>query len=187
MKKFVGEWIRAFILIFTIPFIVLSVVACRIGSSSMAPGNEARDFSLSDLAGKQFKLSSFRGKVVLLNFWSAWCESCKEELPALERASKELKKYDVEVVSVGIDDTQENFVKIVDKAALSFPILLDSKSEVKAAYKLASVPETFIIDREGKFVLFNDPVGGPDLRIKGPRPWDDRMMIQALAAVAQAK
>jgi thiol-disulfide isomerase/thioredoxin len=139
----------------------------------------APDFVVTDIHGVEQRLSSFRGKKVLLHFWASWCEPCMEELPEIERLWLDLKGKDLVVLSVAIDDDKQSVIEVEKSLKLSFPILADDGA-VKTLYRVGGVPESFIIDREGKLVLFPDVDGIPTVRISGARDWSNQTIRQRL-------
>lgn len=132
----------------TVPFIFLPA------ARAVEPGDRAPDFALKDLRGGTVKLSSLRGKVVVLDFWASWCTPCKKELPALDalaqRWAKEGRK-DIVVVAVNIDNDRSNAEKFLRAAKISASIrvLLDPGGSVAARYDLPTMPTSFVIDRKG--------------------------------------
>jgi thiol-disulfide isomerase/thioredoxin len=108
------------------------------------------------------ELSSFSDRVVLLNFWATWCEPCEREMPAMERLYQSLPRDDFELVAVAIDDKEEDVRAFQERYQLSFPILLDLDQAVYAGYQTMGVPESLLIDRDGRIVE----------RYVGPREWD---------------
>ncbi len=164
-------------------------LSCRGGGGNVAPGAPAPEFSLDQLSsGDPRELQHFRGKFVLLNFWASWCAPCMEEVPALQRLSEELKSDGLWVVSIGIDDVPEELKKVVDRFGITFPVLLDRDGRVKRAYRVTGVPETFLIDSDGRFVMLTDPESGePTVRMSGPRRWMSPEMLQALRTKMKAR
>jgi len=149
--------------------------------SGVAPGNLAPDFSLPDTSGEIRSLSDFRGKVVLLNFWASWCAPCVVEMPALERLYNQLKDRGFVVVAVAIDDDENAIREFQKDYDLTFPILLDNTSRTKNRYKIVGYPETYILDTDGRMVLFSDPQDNmPVVKIMGPREWDSPNAVQRL-------
>lgn len=115
---------------------------------------EAPDFSLTTFDGKPFKLSEQRGKIVVLNFWASWCyPACYEEAPVLEMAWRAFRKRDVMVVGVDIQDTEEAAKAFIDQFKLTFPNARDTTGKVSIDYGIYGVPETFIIDRQGRIIF----------------------------------
>lgn len=134
-------------------------------------GRMAPDFQFPDLKGKLVALSDFRGKVVLLNIWATWCRPCVEEMPALERLYQKLKGKPFEIVAVSVDsEGLDNVQPFVKKLGLSFPILMNTNGSIRQTYGTTGVPESFIIDQEGKIVR----------KIIGPLDWDQDKFVDSI-------
>ncbi|MDP4163587.1 MAG: redoxin domain-containing protein [Bacillota bacterium] len=116
-------------------------------SQGLNIGVKAPDFVLKTLTGSTVKLSDFKGKRVMLNFWATWCPPCKAEMPDMEKFYKKGQK-DLIILAVNIDPQLD--VKGFAKAnGLTFPILLDEKDEVNTKYHILSIPTTYFIDSKG--------------------------------------
>ena len=112
-------------------------------------GQDAYNFVLSDLNGKSFNLEKLRGKVVVIDFWASWCGPCRETMPHVEKLHKEFK--DKGLVVLGINDEDiDDAKRFVQKNGYTFPTLIDVESVVSEKYGVASIPQTLIIDRDGK-------------------------------------
>lgn len=122
-------------------------------------GVKAPDFELKTLAGDTVKLSDFKGKKVMLNFWATWCPPCKAEMPAMEEFHKEAGD-DVVILAVNIDPHLD--VKaFVDENGITFPIPLDEEDKVNETYQVLSIPTTYFIDTKGN--IGNKYVGAMNL------------------------
>lgn len=110
-------------------------------------GEIAPDFELENLKGDIIKLSDFKGKKVILNFWATWCPPCKDEMPDMEEFYQQAGK-DVVILAVNIDP-QYNVKKFVKENKITFPILLDRKDQVNTKYQIISIPTTYFIDEKG--------------------------------------
>ena len=127
--------------------------------ASNAP-KPAPALKLKDLDGAVHDLAQLRDRVVLINFWATWCPPCRREMPSMERLSQALKDeaFSVLAVDVGEDaDTIEAFTGQFDTPP-TFPILLDTRSQVMQAWKVAGLPTTFLIDKRGRIVA--SAIGG---------------------------
>ncbi|MBI3553135.1 MAG: TlpA family protein disulfide reductase [Elusimicrobia bacterium] len=112
--------------------------------SQTAPG-----FRLSDLGGRTVSLSDYRGKVVLLNFWATWCDSCKEELPALNELYKR-RKGDFELLAPSVDKGgRAQVMSFAARFEPAFPILL-ADADTESAYAIRDLPTSFLIGRDGR-------------------------------------
>lgn len=112
-------------------------------------GNDAVSFSLADLNGKQFSMDKLRGKIVVIDFWASWCGPCRETMPHVEKLHKEFK--DKGVVVIGINDEEiADAKRYVQKYGYTFPTLIDAEGSVSKQYGIQAIPQTFVIDRDGK-------------------------------------
>jgi peroxiredoxin len=112
-------------------------------------GRLAPDFTITEANRSTGKLSDYRGKIVVLNFWASWCGPCKLEAPDLETFHKEYKTQDVVVLAVGWRDTPSELSKFAAARGLTFKILADVSEGVGNKYGLTGVPTTFFIDKKG--------------------------------------
>jgi len=121
--------------------------AVRRGDRPAAP-----DRRLPRLEGGEGSLAALRGKPVVLNFWASWCDPCKDEAPALERAHARLREAGGTVLGVTVDDASRDSLEFKRRYKLSFPSLRDVDGELGEDYGRTGVPETFVIDRDGRVV-----------------------------------
>jgi peroxiredoxin len=113
----------------------------------------APDFSLPDLDGNSHRLSSFRGKVVLLHFWATWCPPCRAAMPSLEALYQAYQHQGFEVLAVASDVRGGEVVQpFVTKHHLTFLNLQDANAYVTRLYGVTTLPTTYVLDREGRLV-----------------------------------
>ncbi len=110
------------------------------------------NFTLKDLGGKDVKLSSFKGKVILLNFWATWCGPCKIEIPWFNEFHQKYKDRGFVVLGISADDTVEQLKPFVAEHRMSYPVLLGrGRDDVQEALgPVWGLPTTLIISRDGK-------------------------------------
>ncbi len=94
-------------------------------------------------------IEDYRGKVVLLNFWASWCEPCKDESPAIERAYKKYKDQGFVVLGADVDDLSADANKFIVENKLTYPILRYSSADATKDFGTKRMPESFVIDRDG--------------------------------------
>ena len=122
-------------------------------------GRPAPDFNLRDLDGKQVQLASFKGKVVLLDFWATWCAPCREEMPELDKLAKEFKTQDVVVLGINAGEDEDTVRGFIKKNGYQFPILMaPSGDHVLENYYAHAFPSMVLIDRKGLVAKYS--VGG---------------------------
>jgi cytochrome c biogenesis protein CcmG, thiol:disulfide interchange protein DsbE len=100
-------------------------------------------------------LASFRGRVVVLNFWASWCEPCQVEAPLLERAQSQLEHHDGTVLGVTYLDASPDSESFVRRYHLTYPNLRDDNGVFAHSYGTDKLPETFVVDRRGKVVAIS--------------------------------
>jgi thiol-disulfide isomerase/thioredoxin len=131
-----------------------------------------------DLEGKSHKLSDYRGKVVLVNFWATWCPPCRREMPSMERLHQILKDQPFAILAIDQQedaDTVFAFTAQLDPEP-TFPLLLDPKSLSARAYGVKGLPVSVIIDKQGNIVY----------RAVGGREFDHPELIAMLRALIAA-
>jgi len=122
--------------------------APRLTQSSLAP-----DFSLESLDGKTMRLSDFRGKAVLLNFWATWCGPCKVEMPWFVDLQNQYGSQGLQIVGVAMDDaSKEDIGKFAKDMGVNYPILIGKDSVADQYGGVDGLPETFLITRDGKIM-----------------------------------
>lgn len=117
-------------------------------------GREAPDFELQDVStGKSVRLSDFRGKAVLLNFWATWCPPCKVEIPWFIDLQKQYANDGLVVLGVAMDDaSQQEIAKFAKDMSINYPILLGTDRVGNVYGGVEALPTTFYIGRDGKVV-----------------------------------
>jgi thiol-disulfide isomerase/thioredoxin len=110
------------------------------------------DFELDDLQGRGVKLSSFKGKVFLLNFWATWCEPCRTEIPTMIRLHDKLSRLGFEIVAIDVMESPDTVARYVREARMTFPVLLDNDGKAANTYGARGIPTTYVVDHTGNAV-----------------------------------
>lgn len=148
------------------------------GHFGLEVGYLAPDFALPDLEGKVRRLSDFKGKVVLLNFWSTWCQPCRDEMPSMQRAFEQHNRHGLEIVAVSLNVEGKPVVEeFVQEFNLTFPVLLDPKKEAGRLYRIYALPTSFLVD----------PEGGIAYKLIGAREWDTEASWQLIQRILRGE
>lgn len=139
--------------------------------SDESEANLAPDFELNNLSGETVRLSDYRGKIVVLNFWSPDCGYCKAEMPDMEAFFQEYKEKDIVVLTISLSQgSKETIEEFMTARGFSFPVLLDNAGQTSKLYRIQNVPCTFIIGKDGEALRKIDGMFNfmrPDFRIDG--------------------
>jgi peroxiredoxin len=145
-----------FFLLTSVFFLFSSVAFCQPPSPfaiDKMVGQKAPDFILKDLAGNNISLSSFKGRVVLLNFWASWCPPCRAEMPTMNKLNEMLKNRGFVVLAVSTDRSINDVKDYLSKNPVNYTVLIDHNLNVsRNLYKVFMMPTTFLIDRKGIIV-----------------------------------
>jgi cytochrome c biogenesis protein CcmG, thiol:disulfide interchange protein DsbE len=112
---------------------------------------EAPELDLPTLDGDgRESLADYRGQVVVLNFWASWCPPCREESPLLQRWHQRIAGQDATVLGVDVLDVDGDAREFIDEFGLDFPHLRDGPGDTMDDFGIGQLPETFVIDRQGR-------------------------------------
>jgi len=158
--------------------ILASTLAAPAGAmQTLRGGMVAEDFSLKNLDGDSVRLSSFRGKVTLLNFWATWCATCRGEMPELARLQGIYKNRGFEVVAVALDTIPTEQVRdYVRDKGLNMVMLHDRDQITIGLYGVPGVPYTLLIDHKGQVKR----------RVEGGHDWRDAETRAAIESLLNA-
>lgn len=112
-------------------------------------GKRAPKFILENLQGDNASLEDYRGKDILINFWTTWCPFCVKEMPDLDKLYINNKDDDFVVLAINVAEKRNTAKEFVDKGGYSFPVLLDYDGEIAMTYRAMALPTTVMIDKEG--------------------------------------
>jgi peroxiredoxin len=127
--------------------------APQTGSACPANAKTAKlNFTLKDMTGADIRLSDFKGKVILLDFWATWCGPCKVEIPEFVELQNKYGKDGLQVIGVSVDDTLEKLTPFVRELKMNYPVLLGlGHDDVQDAYgPIFGIPVNVVISRDGK-------------------------------------
>lgn len=113
-------------------------------------GDTAPDFQVRGDDGKLFTRKDFGGKVLVLNFWASWCAPCVEEVPSLEAFQRTMRDQNVVVLGVSIDRNEKLYRQFIKRFGVTFPTARDPEADISYRYGTFQIPETYIIDSQGK-------------------------------------
>jgi peroxiredoxin len=136
-------------------------------------GDRAPDFDLTADDGSGVRLSDFRGKFVLLNFWATWCPPCVDELPSLNSLHEQLSNDGLIVLGVSVDEQQEEYQRFIERWNVRFPTVRDPEREVSSRYGTAKYPESYLIDRDGTVIR----------KYIGPEDWNRSEIMNYLSSL----
>lgn len=137
------------------------------GQRSLTAGQAAPDFAFTDFEGRTHDLSTTRGQVVVLNFWASWCVECVAEAAELEGIWRDYGSRGVQVLGLAYTDTEPAARAYARTRGMSFPNGMDRAATVSARYGLTGVPETVVIDQQGRIVALPQHDGTQTTKIVG--------------------
>lgn len=124
--------------------------ALQHGSGRPLVGTEAPGFRLALLDGGSFSLADSRGKVAVVNFWASWCPSCTEEMPDLQAVWEAYQNKGVDFFGVAYQDEETATRASMTEYGTTYPVGLDTGDRIAEAYGITGIPETFVIDQDGR-------------------------------------
>ena len=157
VKQRLGALTPFNIVVIATAVLMIAVVAWGIYQNSLSQPEEgpAPDFDLP-LIGEDgtFKLSDYRGEVVVINFWGSWCGPCREEAPMLERTYRSYQDQGVTFVGIAVKDIEGDALEFMAEYNITYPNVMDIGGKQEDAYRTLGVPETFVVDKNGNISKF---------------------------------
>jgi len=138
-----------FVAVFTA---IVFLSACSDKQTPADSATFAAEFSLQDLNGNTVKLSDYRGRVVLLEFWATWCPPCRAAIPDIEKIHQRYKDKGLVVLAISLDKGDWSFVKsFLVSYGITYAVLKGT-DDIPERYKVRSIPTTMILDKTGKII-----------------------------------
>lgn len=123
----------------------------------------APDFSLPDLTGRRLSLSTYRGKVVLLDFWATWCDPCREEIPHFVELQNKYRDRGFQILGVSMDDGPEPVRDFYQRFKMTYPVVMGNAKTGELYGGVLGLPIAFLIGRDGR--IYGKHIGATDITV----------------------
>lgn len=118
------------------------------GPTKIVPGAMAPDFAVTDIDGQPLKLSDHRGKAVIINYWSVYCDYCKEEMPALVK-TYQANRDKLNIIGIDINDRPGEVRDFISQLNVTYPIVIDNTGDMVYKYRVVGRPTSIFINKNG--------------------------------------
>jgi peroxiredoxin len=163
------EWVLFILLVVAAP----ATAQDRQNLTPVADKPAAPDFNLMDINGERHRLSDYKGKIVIVNFWATWCPPCREEMPSMQRAWQPLEQRNVVMLAINVGEDEDTIFEFTSDYPADYPLLMDRDSSVIQRWPVRGLPTTFVVDTAGRLVF----------QAIGSRDWDDPELMERIAAI----
>ncbi|WAM34544.1 TlpA family protein disulfide reductase [Caldicellulosiruptor morganii] len=119
-------------------------------TKSKVKTNGAIEFTLKSVDGKEYSISNFRGRIVILNFFATWCPPCRAEIPDFERFHE--NNRDIVVVGINIQEDRNTVKDFLKSMGVTYLVLLDRDGNISSQFGIDGIPTTFLLDESGKVI-----------------------------------
>jgi cytochrome c biogenesis protein CcmG, thiol:disulfide interchange protein DsbE len=149
------------------------VIYTTIHETVIGVGDTAPEFTVTTDQGQRITPTSFGGRLLVLNFWATWCPPCIEEMPSLDRFSRELAPSGVVVLGVSVDKDEKVYREFVTRSRIGFQTFRDPESRINEDYGTFKYPETYVISATGTVLR----------KYVGPETWDTERMLNDIRSL----
>jgi len=139
-------------------------------------GGPAPALVLTGLDGRVHRLSDYRGRVVLVNFWATWCEPCRDEMPSIQRLEQKLAGRPFTVLAVNLDEPESRIRKFLARAKVEFAVLLDPGRRAARAWDARILPASYVIGADGRIRY----------HVVGEFEWDNEHVVSRITELLPA-
>ena len=164
------------LLTFTLCLALAAAVAAsqsRQALTALAGRPPAPELDLRDMDGTRHRMSDYRGRVVIVNFWATWCPPCREEMPSMQRAYEQLREEGIQMLAINIGEDEDTVFAFTANYPVEFPLLLDLDSATIRSWPVKGLPTTFVVDPQGRLAY----------QAIGDREWDDPDLLATVRAL----
>ena len=134
---------------------------------------KASEIGLTDIDGRKHLLSDYKGRTLIVTFWGTWCQPCRKEMPALQRAYEQLKKENISTIAIAMGDSSSDIIQYRNKNPVDFALLLDKDNVLSNRWSVPALPTTYIINPDGEVIL----------RVIGEYEWDNPSFLEEIKAL----
>jgi cytochrome c biogenesis protein CcmG, thiol:disulfide interchange protein DsbE len=138
------------VLLVAIVLVIVLSIHRKDGNTRRESHPSAPDFSLSQLNGQSLQLASYRGKVVLLDFWATWCDPCRDEIPHLIELQNKYRAQGLQIIGVSMDDSPDPVRDFSQHFKMNYPVVMGNADIGRLYGGVLGLPIAFLIDREGR-------------------------------------
>lgn len=132
-------------------FILIMVLVIILANITFGQIKQLPKFDLKDIQGKNISSDTFKGKVLLINFWATWCGPCKQEIPDLVKLHNHYREKGLEVISIAVSSgSPKDIDKFAKSMRINYSILIGDPKVLRAFGNVSMLPTTFIVDRNGQ-------------------------------------
>ncbi len=145
---------RCEVLLFVVALVTTACADAKPGFRPLQAGDRAPTYAAATLAGDSVSLTALRGQAVLLNVWATWCIPCRKEMPALQQLHTLFAGSGLRILAISVDSqgAERDVKTFLDSNGLTFTVALDPARSVQRVFRTIGVPETFLINRDGRLV-----------------------------------